>query len=440
MRCFQTLFFLLLTFLFFSACTSQNMNRSASGDDRMLSQKNGSGFTTLNQAAVRKTQSCIALVIGNNAYANAPLRNPVNDARAMKDTLEGLGFTVDISTDANKREMLAAISRFGKKLQRAEIGFFFYAGHGIGVGNRNYIIPVDASVEIEEDVQLEAIDVSRVLSRMKNAGTSLNVVVLDACRNNPFNRSFRSSSTGLVKMDAPVGTLIAYATSPGSVAADGKGRNGLYTSCLLQALKKPNVELKEVFNSAGLMVIKKTGSSQVPWLSSTPMPPFFFGISGQQVEETFSNPAPLPLRPATLTVRTSPQNARVRILHIKPKYRAGIALAAGTYTLEVSALDYQSQQRQVKLIRGKALVEDFILKPEVDSEPEPSAVFTPQSPGVSQSLTDPTTGMEFVLVKGGCYQMGDTFGRWWTQEGYKDEKPVHEVCVDDFYMGKYEVT
>ena len=173
-------------------------------------------------AAPRK----VALVIGNSAYAEAPLRNPVNDARAMARTLRELGFDVIERVDATQKEMNRAVTAFGEKLGADSIALFFYAGHGLQVRGKNFLIPVDARITSEPSVRSESIDVDVVLEQIASTGSGLNFVILDACRNNPFERRFRSTGGGLAQMDAPKGTFIAYATPPGRTASDGDGDNG----------------------------------------------------------------------------------------------------------------------------------------------------------------------------------------------------------------------
>ena len=185
-----------------------------------------------------KTQR-LALVIGNGAYKKAPLRNPVNDAYDMAEALRKIGFEVIHKENASQWSMENAIRDFGKRLRKGGVGLFYFAGHGIQVKGINYLIPVDARIESESDVKYECVDAGRVLGKMEDAGNDLNIVVLDACRDNPFARGFRSSSSGLARMDAPKGSLIAYATAPGSIAADGIGRNGVYTKHLLDKMKIP---------------------------------------------------------------------------------------------------------------------------------------------------------------------------------------------------------
>ncbi len=223
----------------------------------------------------------VALVIGNGAYASAPLVNPPHDAEDMAQALRTLGFEVIHRIDADRRSMFEAMDAFYRELRGAELGLFFFAGHGMQIGGENYLIPVNAHVVSESDVRWEALPAGRVVGRMKDGGAGLNIVVLDACRDNPFKRSFRTGTRGLAQMDAPKGTIIAYATSPGSVASDGSGRNGVFTKHLLDKLKEPGLSIQDVFLEAGLGVMEDTMEAQVPWTSQTPVPRYYLAGKGR---------------------------------------------------------------------------------------------------------------------------------------------------------------
>ena len=155
-----------------------------------------------------------ALVIGNSDYQTSPLNNTGNDADDMNDSLKSLGFKVILRKNSDQRNMEDAIRIFGKQLKDGGVGLFYFAGHGMQVEGRNYLIPIDAKIDSESDVKYEAVDAGRVLGKMEDAGNRLNIVILDSCRNNPFARAFRTDQRGLARMDAPAGSLIAYATSP----------------------------------------------------------------------------------------------------------------------------------------------------------------------------------------------------------------------------------
>lgn len=219
----------------------------------------------------------LALVIGNSDYQESPLVNPQNDANDMAELLEGLGFTVILRIDADRREMAKAIREFGRELKRNRgVGLFYYAGHGMQIDNRNYLIPVNTPLEEEDEVPYESIDVGSVLAKMESAGNSLNLLILDACRNNPFPRQFRSSNRGLARVEAPVGSLVVYSTAPGNVADDGDGRNGVFTAALLKELRTPGLSLTQTIRRTRAAVVKATGGRQVPWESSSLLQDYYF--------------------------------------------------------------------------------------------------------------------------------------------------------------------
>ena len=223
----------------------------------------------------------IALVMGNSTYATAPaLKNPANDARDMAAALKALGFEVSSGVNLSQREMKRLIREFGQRLKGGGHGLFYFAGHGVQARGHNYMIPVDADIQSEADVEDSGVDVNLVLSYMDDAQNHLNIVILDACRNNPFARSFRSASDGLAQVDAPTGTLIAYATAPGRVAADGAGDNGLYTSELLKAMRIPGLTATEMFMQVRREVMTRTGNKQVPWEASSLTGSFYFTPRG----------------------------------------------------------------------------------------------------------------------------------------------------------------
>jgi hypothetical protein len=223
-----------------------------------------------------QTEKRVALVIGNSAYSSSPLANPVNDARAMAVKLRAVGFEVLAFENLRHKELNRAITRFGEALTGGGVSLLFYAGHGMQVKGRNYLIPVDAEIRSEASVRNEAVDVEQILEQMSEARTNLNIVILDACRNNPFERRFRGSNGGLASMDAPKGTLIAYATGPGKVASDGAGDNGLYTSEILKVLDEPGLRIEDVFKRVRLNVAKETNDEQLPWETSSLLGDFYF--------------------------------------------------------------------------------------------------------------------------------------------------------------------
>jgi formylglycine-generating enzyme required for sulfatase activity len=250
----------------------------------------------------------LALVIGNSAYPNAPLKNPVNDAQDIAAALRALGFEVISRENVNQNDMKRAIREFGEKIRGAAVGLFYYAGHGVQVNGENYLVPVDAKVESEQEVEYECVKAGFVLAQMDAARNSMNIVILDACRNNPFVRSFRSESKGLAQMDAPSGTLIAYATAPGSVASDGAGRNGLYTQELLKQMRTSGLGIEDVFKRVRISVRAATQQKQTPWESSSLVGDFYFsGSTAAKAAPPISNSGDnKPNEPASAAKTSSP--------------------------------------------------------------------------------------------------------------------------------------
>ena len=226
-------------------------------------------------AAAPDSASRVALVIGNADYRTMPLTNPLNDARAVADALSKLGFKVIRVENATQKQMFDGVRQFGDAL-KGGVGLFYYAGHGVQVKGRNYLLPVDAAIEREDEVAYKAFDVGLVLEKMEAAKNPLNIVILDACRNNPFARSSRSATTGLAQIDAPTGSIVAFATAPGAEAADGTGRNGLYTTYLLQYMATPGLTVEDVFKRTRVAVKQGSGGRQIPWESTSLEGDFYF--------------------------------------------------------------------------------------------------------------------------------------------------------------------
>lgn len=218
----------------------------------------------------------VALVIGNSRYVLSPLNNPGNDAQAMADHLKRSGFSVKMKLDASRKDMQEAIRAYGAELaQQKSIGVFYFAGHGAQLAWRNYLIPVDAKINQLADMQQQAVELGLLLDALKKAGNPMNVIILDACRDNPFGGT-RLEQKGLSQIDAPPGTLLAYATSPGNVAADGQGQNGLYTENLLREILLPEAKIEDVFKRVRLNVRIKSQGLQIPWESTSLEEDFYF--------------------------------------------------------------------------------------------------------------------------------------------------------------------
>jgi len=244
--------------------------------------KNGAGETSSETRKViydtesTKKNKRYALIIGNSTYQMGPLRNPTNDAKAMAAELKELGFDVSVHVNQGQDGMKKAIREFGDKITANKgIGLFFYAGHGLQVGGENYIVPVDAHISNLDDIETETVNLSRITGEMAYAKNDMNIIILDACRNNPFEGS-GSSGKGLASAAAPSGTFIAFATAPGSVAADGTGKNGLYTQELLKALSTPGNVIEDVFKEVRRNVYKLSNQQQTPWENSSIFDDFYF--------------------------------------------------------------------------------------------------------------------------------------------------------------------
>jgi len=225
--------------------------------------------------SVATAERRLALVIGNSAYKASPLRNPTRDARDISRALSDTGFQVQLIEDATLTTMRRAIRAFGDQLRDGGVGLFYYAGHGVQVRGSNYLLPVNADIEREDEIEDQGVDVNLMLSKMDTAKNKLNIVILDACRNNPFPR-FRSVGQGLAQIDAPTGTIIAFATAPGRIAMDGDGDNGLYTSHLLRYIREPGLPLEQLFKQVRIGVAGATRDRQVPWESSSLKGDFYF--------------------------------------------------------------------------------------------------------------------------------------------------------------------
>jgi Caspase domain/Sel1 repeat len=254
----------------------------------------------------------VALVIGNSAYRSAPtLPNPSADAKLMSDTLLSLGFFVvggGARLDLDKKGFDDALTEFGKELIGADVALFYYAGHGVETHGLNYLVPVDANPADEGDVFMQMTGLAGILDQMQKSGTKINLLLLDACRNNPFlGRGVRSTTGGLAQMQSSPGTLISFATQPRSVALDGSDGHSPYTRALAETMQRPGFGLFKTFNEVGLAVEKATHDEQLPWLSSSPISGSFY-FAGKPAVAMPANPpaAAVPIEQAALSPRGDP--------------------------------------------------------------------------------------------------------------------------------------
>ncbi len=255
----------------------------------------------------------VALVIGNSAYQTVPeLPNPDGDAKLMSDTLLSLGFFVvggGARLDLDKSGFDAALNEFSKELVGADVALFYYAGHGVETHGLNYLVPVDAHPQDEADVFEQMVSTSDILDRLEKSGTRIKLVLLDACRDNPFGgRGVRSTTGGLAQMPAPIGTLISFATQPRSVSLDGDNGHSPYTRALVEAMQRPGSGLFKTFNALGLAVSKATGGQQLPWVSSSPISGNFYFAGKAEPAAAGSTAAPNQATQPVQVARFSPPN------------------------------------------------------------------------------------------------------------------------------------
>ena len=232
-------------------------------------------------ASPAQADTRVALVVGNSEYKFvAPLGNPANDARLIAKTLTGLGFKLvgnGPQLDLSKAQFDQAVQDFGNEIQGADVALFYYAGHGVQVRGANYLVPVSANPTREIDVDFQMLDVNLVLREMEYGRAKLNLVILDACRNNPFGtRGLRAASGGLAQMQAPEGTLISFATQPGNVAQDGADGDSPFSKALADTMRKPGLDIFRAFNEVGLLVSRATNGEQQPWMSLSPIKGDFY--------------------------------------------------------------------------------------------------------------------------------------------------------------------
>lgn len=369
----------------------------------------------------------VALVIGNSAYKESPLTNPVNDAADMANALQTMGFKVIRRLNANTREMRAAIREFANELRRSHVGLFYFAGHGVQVKGNNYLVPVGADIESEADVEDRGIDANFVLRTMEEAQVKVSIAILDACRNNPFTRSFRSASGGLAQMSAATGSLVAFATAPGSVAADGAGRNGIYTKNLLASLKDSDTDILKVFQRTRAAVVKETGGKQTPWESTSLIGDFYF-------------------RPPTGSAQVASVAPVTQGQLVDPSAndRAFWDAMKGSKNPEEFKAYLDQYPRGLFAALAQARLKALQSTQVATVAPSAQTLVRPAPADDLQRLTtgtvfrDCTDCPQMVVIPPGRFRMGSPS----SEEGrYDDEEPQHYVMLRSaFAVGKYEVT
>jgi hypothetical protein len=222
----------------------------------------------------------LALIIGNGIYPESPLKNPVNDAEAIKLKLDNLGFTCLLCKDATNQQMEEHLKDFGAYLSENEVGLFFFAGHGMQIQGKNYLTAINTNFDKEIDAKYSSLPLDKVIEVMEAGSNLTNIIILDACRNNPYERKWRGTdSLGLAPVYAPKGMIIAYATSPGQYASDGRGQNGAYTSALLQHIAMQDITIEDLFKRVRNTLSSSTGGRQISWEHTSLMGDFYFNYS-----------------------------------------------------------------------------------------------------------------------------------------------------------------
>jgi formylglycine-generating enzyme required for sulfatase activity len=360
----------------------------------------------------------LALVFGIDRYDHLPdLANAGNDARALSDKLSALGFDVMLREGATRREVYRAVSEFETRLTNdGGTGLVFFAGHGIQADGRNYLIPSDAQVEIEDDLEAEAIDAGRILESMARAGNPLNILVLDACRDNPLPRRTRSASRGLTVTSIPSGakgTAIIYAAGEGQVAQDGPpGGNGIFTEALVNALDVPNLRLEDVIKQVTRGVLKKTNNRQRPWSLASIQGDFYF------------HPKEVVLSDTTQGSDSVTDNE---------------AMARDVWEMIKGSDDPELLRSFTRRFPGTPYAASAESRLAMLSVNPPSAPAT--APAASEAVTAAAQIQsygphEMVPVEGGCFMMGSQKHE---PDRETDEIP-HYVCIDSFLMDRYETT
>ncbi len=397
-----------------------------------------------------------ALVIGNWAYEKGRLVNPENDAKAVAAALLGLRFDVTVATNLDRDTMLEALDGFRTKIQPGGLALVYYSGHGVEVGGENWLLPVrNGAIGTQAQVRIRSVSARDVLQTLEEGGARLNLLVLDACRDNPLPAGARTASRGLVPISTGSSTLVAYSTSPGMTASDGSGNNSPYTAALVRVLKQTDVQIPDLFNQVGAEVLRSTGGAQVPWNSNTPIwPPIQLAGGASAI------PSPLPEGGALgeLRIEVSPADAQV--------YIDGALVGEGSQTLrslpanttrevEARRSGYQPHAIRAYIKAGEATSVRLALGPLVAAEPKPapataavsppagplSAASLPAAPAAGQPYRRPLRsggeGPEMVVLPGGRFVMGSPE----REEGrYPDEGPQRDVTVRSFAMGVTEVT
>jgi len=416
-------------------------------------------------APVSGTGKRVALVIGNGAYTTVnPLPNPPKDAKAMAAMLKTCGFEVLPYTDLDLEGMDKAVKAFSEKIPGAECALFFFAGHGLQKDGLNYLVPVKREPETQGEIRSRCLDAQEVLSAMEASGARVSILILDACRNNPLPAEARAGMRGLASMNAPKGSLIAFATSPGKEASDGPGANNSpFTTSLLRHLPTPGVDVEQVLKRVTDEVLQQTKETQSPWRQSNLRGDFYFRPGAAPTATPVESPPvvtpPPPVAPALvghLQVAVNAPEAKV-IIDGKAMGKATATealnvsnLLVGKTLVRVEAEGYEPLEKIIDIKRDAWAQEAFelakviVVKPEA---PRPPAVISPETREPKAGEARTFEGGEFVWIPAGSFDRGDklsasriasTYGG---EEKWYQDAPRHRVTLTKgFWMGRDEVT
>ena len=352
-----------------------------------------------------------ALVIGNAAYAEGALKNPVNDARAMDGKLTALGFKVMKVENLKRQQIGRTLTAFANTLKPGDEVVVFYAGHGVQVKGVNYLPAVDADIQSEEDVALNSLNLNTLMERLDEAKAGLKLLFLDACRNNPYSRSLRSNDRGLARFSAaPSGTLIHFATRPGSVAADGTGSNGLYTSQLLRFIDAADVPVETMLKRVSAAVTVESKKQQEPWTEGSIVGEFYF-------------------KPGAMasTIKPEPVDSAAQVEQQGwAAAQSGNTVAGYTAYLQEYPQGRYAAAARIAIASLRAQVTVVQAPPVAQAAPPPTT-----SLAAGQVIKDCADCPQMVAIPAGSFEMGSMF---------LDEQPVHLVNVTAFFLGRTEVT
>jgi len=314
----------------------------------------------------------VALVIGNANYPDArtPLSTTTKDARTLADEFRRIDFDVDFKENLSKETMQAAITAFTGKITNGTVALLYFSGFGLDVGKQTYLIPVNAQIWTEADVRRDGISVDAVLADMHRRGAKVKIIILDAARRNPFERRFRASAVGLAPIDAPIGTLALYSAAPGKVIDENTGANSLFVGELIKELRSPNLTAEDIFNRTRIGVSRASNNEQVPWVTSSLVEEFYFGLSNSAVKAPASAPSPPPAPPSPSTSTASRSSPTVSTPPSRESARLGfkpgdvfrdcpdcpemVVLPAGSFGMGSSS-DYEKPVHRVSIARSFAI-------------------------------------------------------------------------------------